>query len=69
MSGEGDRGLRIFLQYSLFIAVIAGFNLYNYFTGGGRLFLIMGLASVAGLIGWAIFYFRYVRAEKKPGKD
>ena len=69
MSEEGKRGARIFLQYSLLILVLAGFNLYRYFTGGGRMFLIAGIVCVAAFIGWIFFYVFYVRSENKPDKD
>ena len=65
MSKEGNPGLKIFLQFSLFIALLAGFNLYSYFRQGSRLFLVVGLVCVAVLIGWALFYVMYVRKNEQ----
>ncbi len=58
---EGKRELKIFLEFWLLIALLAGFNLYNYFTGGSKMFLVVGIICVAALIGWALFYLFYVR--------
>lgn len=61
MSEEGKRALKIFLEFWLLIGLLAGFNLYNYFSGGRKLFLVVGSICVAGFIGWALFYWFYVR--------
>jgi|GEM_PF-1289380 len=61
MSEEGKRALRIFLEFWLLIGLLAGFNLYNYFRSGGKLFLFVSIVCVVGFIGWALFYFLYVR--------
>lgn len=60
MREEGKRGLKIFLEFGLLIGLLAGFNLYNYFRGGSKLFLAVGVICILGLIGWALFYFLYV---------
>ena len=58
---EGKRELKIFLEFWLLIGLLAGFNLYNYFSGGSRMFLVVGIICVLGFIGWALFYLLYVR--------
>ena len=58
---EGKRGLKIFLEFWLLIGLLAGFNLYNYFRGGSKMFLVGGIICVAGFIGWALFYLFYMR--------
>ena len=65
MGEEGKRGLKIFLEFGLLIGLLAGFNLYNYFGGGGKLFLIVGLICILGFIGWALFYLLYVRKSEE----
>lgn len=64
MSGEGKRGLKLFLEFWLLIGVLAGFNLYSYFRGGSKLFLVVGLICVVAFIGWAMFYVFYVRTRE-----
>ena len=64
MSEEGNRGLKLFLEFWLLIGVLAAFNLYSYFRGGSKLFLVVGVISVVAFIGWALFYFFYVRGKK-----
>ena len=61
MGEEGKRGLKIFLEFWLLIGVLAGFNLYMYFGGGSKMFLVVGIISVVVFIGWAMFYVLYVR--------
>ena len=62
MAEEGkQQGLKIFLEFWLLIAVLAGFNFYMYFGTGSKLFLVVGIICVAGFIGWAMFYLLYVR--------
>jgi hypothetical protein len=61
MSEEGNRGLKIFLEFWLLIGLLAGFNLYNYFRGGAKLFLVVGIVCVLAFIGWALFYLLYIR--------
>ena len=58
---EGKRELKIFLEFWLLIGLLAGFNLYSYFSGGSKMFLVVGIICVAAMIGWALFYFLYVR--------
>ena len=58
---EGKRELKIFLEFWLLIGLLAGFNLYSYFRGGSKLFLAVGIICVLAMIGWALFYFLYVR--------
>jgi len=64
MSEEGNRGLKLFLEFWLLIGVLAAFNLYSYFRGGSKLFLVVGVIAVFAFIGWALFYIIYVRAKK-----
>lgn len=59
--GAGNRELKIFLEFWLLIGLLAGFNLYSYFSGGSKMFLVVGIICVAGFIGWALFYLIYVR--------
>ena len=62
---QGKRGLKIFLEFEFLIALLAAFNLYNYYSGGSKMFLGVGVVCVLGLVGWTLFYFVYVR----PGSD
>ena len=59
--GEGKRELKIFLEFWLLIGLLAGFNLYSYFSGGSKMCLIVGLICVVAFVGWAFFYLFYVR--------
>ena len=61
MSEEGKRALKIFLEFWLLIGLLAGFNFYNYFRSGSKLFLVVGIVCIGGFVGWALFYFLYVR--------
>lgn len=61
MGGEGKRELKIFLEFWLLIGLLAGFNLYNYYRGGSRLFLAVGIICVVAFVGWALFYVLYIR--------
>lgn len=61
MNEESKQGLKIFLQFWLFIALLAGFNLYNYIRNGSKMFLIVGIICVVVFIGWALFYALYIR--------
>jgi hypothetical protein len=61
MKEDEKRGFKIFLEFWLLIGLLAGFNLYNYFRGGSKLFLAVGLVCAVGFIGWALFYLFYVR--------
>jgi fatty acid desaturase len=58
---EGKRELKIFLEFWLLIGLLAGLNLYTYFRGGSKMFLVVGIICVAAFIGWALFYLLYVR--------
>jgi hypothetical protein len=58
---EGKRELKIFLEFWLLIGLLAGFNLYSYFRGGSKMFLVVGVLCVVGFLGWALFYLLYVR--------
>jgi hypothetical protein len=62
---EGKRELKIFLEFWLLIGLLAGFNLYSYFRGGSKMFLVVGIICVVGFIGWALFYLFYVRGSVK----
>jgi hypothetical protein len=64
MSEEGNRGLKLFLEFWLLIGVLAAFNLYSYFRGGSTLFLVVGVIAVLAFIGWALFYIFYVRGKQ-----
>jgi hypothetical protein len=64
MSEEGNRSLKIFLEFWLLIGLLAAFNLYNYFRGGSKLFLAVGIVCVLAFIGWALFYLLYVRKKE-----
>ena len=64
-SDGGNRALKIFLEFWLLIGLLAAFNLFNYFHGGSKLFLVVGVICVAGFIGWALFYLFYVRKSEK----
>ena len=59
--GEGKGELKIFLEFWLLIGLLACFNLYSYFRGGSKMFLVVGMISVVGFIGWALFYVFYIR--------
>jgi CHASE2 domain-containing sensor protein len=61
MSEQGRQGLKIFLQFWLLMALLAGFNIYNYVRSGSKMFLTVGIICVAVFIGWALFYAFYVR--------
>ena len=58
------RALKIFLQFWLLIGLLAAFNLYNYFRTTRKMFLVVGIVCVVFFIGWALFYFLYVRKGK-----
>jgi hypothetical protein len=64
MSGEGNRSLKIFLEFWLLIGLLAAFNLYNYFRGGSKLFLAVGIVCVLAFVGWALFYLFYIRKKE-----
>src|SRR5262245_9439742 len=66
---EGKRAQKIFLEYWLLIGLLAGFNFYNYFTGHRILFLIVGIIALVAFIGWAAFYFFYVRPSSGSDAD
>jgi hypothetical protein len=63
MKPEEKRSLRIFLQFSLLILLMAGVNLYLYIIEGRFVSLIVAILSGVAFIGWIIFYSRYVRAK------
>ncbi|HEY7543785.1 MAG TPA: hypothetical protein VID27_02830 [Blastocatellia bacterium] len=63
MDKEEKRALKIFAQYGLLIALLAGFNFYNYYRGMGMFALIAALVCVMALVGWTIFYI--VRFRRK----
>jgi hypothetical protein len=65
MGGEGKRELKIFLEFWLLIGLLAGFNLYNYYRGGSRLFLAVGIICVVAFVGWALFYVLYIRRSQE----
>jgi hypothetical protein len=62
---ESKQGLKIFLQFSLLIALLAGFNIYNYIRNGSKMFLIVGIFAIAVFIGWALFYVLYIRRDER----
>jgi hypothetical protein len=65
MAKEGNPGLKIFLEFGLLILLLAAFNLFNYFRGGAKLFLIVGIICIVGFIGWGLFYVVYVRRSEQ----
>ena len=58
---EKDRGLRLFLQYWLLIAVLGGFNVYTYIRSGNKLALVVAIVCALAFAGWLLFYLLYVR--------
>ena len=58
---EQDRGFRVFIQYWLLIAVLGGFNLYNYIKSGNKLSLAVAIVCALAFAGWLLFYVVYVR--------
>ena len=58
---ERDRGLRLFLQYWLLIAVLGGFNVYTYIRSGNTLSLVVAIVCALAFAGWLLFYIVYVR--------
>ena len=62
---EGKRELKIFLEFWLLIGLLAGFNLYYYFSGGSKMFLVVGIICVLGFIGWALFYLLHIRRHRE----
>ena len=56
-----DRGVKIFLQYWLLIALLGGFNLYWYFRNGRVASLVVAIACAVAFTGWVLFYYLYVR--------
>ena len=65
MNEEGKRALKIFLEFGLLIGLLGAFNFYNYFHNGSKLFLVVAIVCVVGFIGWALFYFLYMRKSEK----
>ena len=63
MKQEQKRALRIFIQFSLLIALMAGVNLYLYFIEGTLMSLAVAVLSGISFIGWVYFYKRYVRVK------
>ena len=58
---EKKRVLKVFLEFWLLIGLLAAFNLYSYFSGGSRMFLVVGIISTAAFVAWAaayVFFFR-----------
>jgi hypothetical protein len=64
MNEQSKRGLRIFLQYWLLIALLAAFNYYKYFTTKSTLSLIMAVATTLIFVGWVLFYYYFVRGKE-----
>ena len=65
VGGEGNRGLKIFLEFWLLIGLLAAFNFYNYFRRDATLFLVVGIICVVVFIGWALFYVLYARKNER----
>ena len=59
--GEQGRGLRVFLQYWVLIAVLGGFNVYTYIKKGNKLSLVVAIVCGLAFAGWLLFYIVYVR--------
>ena len=62
---EGEsQGAKIFLKYWLLIAVLGGFNVYNYVRNGNWLSFWVAVVCGVAFIGWILFYVLYVRAKR-----
>jgi hypothetical protein len=64
MDDQADRGLKIFLMFWALFAALAAMNLYGYFALGNKLSLVGGIICTVVFVGWAIFYYVYVRRPK-----
>ena len=58
---ERDRGFRVFIQYSVLMAVLGGYNVYNYIKSGNKLSLAVAIVCALAFAGWLLFYIVYVR--------
>ena len=58
---ERDRGFRVFIQYWVLIAVLGGYNAYNYARSGNKLSLAVAVVCALAFAGWLLFYLFYVR--------
>ena len=65
MDEEGKRALKIFLEFWLLIGLLGAFNIYSYFHNGSKMFLVGGIICGTAFIGWALFYFLYMRKSEK----
>ena len=61
MGKEGNRGLKLFLELWVLIALLAAFNFYMYHDGGQKKFLVLGIGTTVAFIGFGLFYLIYVR--------
>jgi hypothetical protein len=59
MKEENRIGLRIFLQFWGLLAVLAGFNIYNYTRLHTKLSLAGAIVCVAAFISWGLAYRFY----------
>lgn len=60
---ERDRGVKLFLQYWLLIAVLGGFNVYRYVKNGKIASLVVAIVCAVAFVGWICFYVFYVRGK------
>ena len=65
MEDQTARGLKIFLMFWALFAALAAMNLYGYFKLRNKLSLIGGIICAAVFVGWAVFYYVYVRRSEK----
>ena len=61
MGDQGNRGLKLFLEFWVLMALLAGFNFYMYHDRGRALFLIVGIVATVAFVGYGLFYVLYVR--------
>ncbi len=64
MKETAGYGLRVFLQYWVLIALLCGFNIYNYMKKGSLLSLTVAILCGVVFIGWVSFYLFYVRGKE-----
>jgi hypothetical protein len=60
---ETNKGLKLLIQYSGLILLLAAFNFYNYYNSGRRISLIVAIVCLAALVGWILFYLLFVRSK------
>ena len=65
MSKEGNRGLKLFLELWVLIALLAAFNYYMYYDGHQKKFLVMGIGTTVAFVSFGLFYLLYVRQSER----